>query len=109
MCFSARDHTKDLNQRFLFLGGFNESTILGNDGRYLENLTSFLEPVITSSVRSRFVRCWHAIEDGWAASTFHGNCDDKGPTVTIIQVGSFIFGGYSDVTWKSYVEGEYMY
>ena len=40
-------------------------------------------------------------------STFHGNCDDKGPTVTIIQVGSFIFGGYSDVTWKA--DGEYMY
>ncbi|CAH3045238.1 unnamed protein product [Porites evermanni] len=75
--------------------GFNASTILGNDSRYLENLTLFLEPVINSSVRSRFVRCWHAKEDGWAASTFHGNCDDKGPTVTIIQVGSFIFGGYS--------------
>ncbi|CAH3113356.1 unnamed protein product, partial [Porites lobata] len=72
--------------------GFSASTILGNDGRYLENLALFLEPVITSSVRSRFVRCWHAKEDGWAASTFHGNCDDKGPTVTIIQVGSFIFG-----------------
>ena len=96
-----------MNQRFLFLGGFNASTILGNDSRYLENLTSFLEPVITSSVRSRFVRCWHAKVDGWAASTFHGNCDDKGPTVTIIQVGSFIFGGYSDVSWKD--PGEYMY
>ncbi|CAH3045245.1 unnamed protein product [Porites evermanni] len=76
-------------------GGLNASIILGNDSRYLENLTLFLEPVINSSVRSRFVRCWHAKEDGWAASTFHGNCDDKGPTVTIIQVGSFIFGGYS--------------
>ena len=53
------------------------------------------------------MRCWHAKEDGWAASTFHGNCDDKGPTVTIIQVGSFISGGYSDVSWK--VPGEYMY
>ncbi|CAH3183403.1 unnamed protein product [Porites lobata] len=81
--------------------GLNASTILGNDSRYLENLTLFLEPVINSSVRSRFVRCWHAKEDGWAASTFHGNCDDKGPTVTIIQVGSFIFGGYSDVSWKN--------
>ncbi|CAH3190843.1 unnamed protein product, partial [Porites evermanni] len=80
--------------------GFNASTILGNGSRYLENLASFLEPVINSSVRSRFVRCWHAKEDGWGASTFHGNCDDKGPTVTIIQVGSCIFGGYSDVTWK---------
>ncbi|CAH3183392.1 unnamed protein product, partial [Porites lobata] len=82
--------------------GFDASTILGNDSRYLENLTLFLEPVIISSVRSRFVTCWHAKQDGWAASTFHGKCDDKGPTVTIIQVGSFIFGGYSDVSWKSH-------
>ncbi|CAH3190812.1 unnamed protein product, partial [Porites lobata] len=85
--------------------GFNASTILGNDSRYLENLTLFLEPVINSSVRSRFVRCWHAKEDGWAASTFHGNCDDKGPTVTIIQVGSFIFGGYGIVKCRHYLPG----
>ena len=27
--------------------------------------------------------------------------DGKGPTVTIIQVGSFIFGGYTDMSWSS--------
>ena len=42
------------------------------------------------------MRCWHAKTDGWAASTFHSNCDGKGPTVTIVQVGSYIFGGYTD-------------
>ena len=108
MRFSARAHTKDMNQRFLFLGGFNASTILGNDSRYLENLTSFLQPVIKSLTRSRFMRCWHAKEDGRSVYTFHGNCDNKGPTVTIIQVGSFIFGGYSDVSWKS-PPREYIY
>ena len=45
------------------------------------------------------MRCWHAKTDGWAASTFHSNCDGKGPTVTIIKVGSYIFGGYTDLTW----------
>ena len=47
------------------------------------------------------MRCWRAKTDGWAASTFHSNCDGKGPTVTIIQVGSYIFGGYTDVSWSS--------
>ena len=47
------------------------------------------------------MRCWRAKTDGWAASTFHSNCDGKGPTVTIIKVGSFIFGGYTDVSWFS--------
>ena len=84
----------------------NASVILGKEREYFD-LAWFLKSVIISSVRSRFVTCWHAKEDGWAVSTFHGNCDDKGPTVTIIQVGSFIFGGYSDVTWKD--DGKYMY
>ena len=92
-----------------FKGDLNASIILGNDSRYLENLASFLEPVIISSVRSRFVRCWHAKEDGWAASTFHGNCDVKGSAVTIIQVGSFIFGGYGEKFPHSPLQGEYMH
>ena len=45
------------------------------------------------------MRCWHAKTDGWAASTFHSNCDGKGPTVTIVQVGSYIFGGYTEKSW----------
>ena len=47
------------------------------------------------------MRCWRAKTDGWAASTFHSNCDGKGPTVTIIQVDSYIFGGFTDVSWSS--------
>ena len=47
------------------------------------------------------MRCWRAKTDGWAASTFHSKCDGKGPTVTIIQVGSYVFGGYTDVSWSS--------
>ena len=47
------------------------------------------------------MKCWHAKTDGWAASTFHSNCDGKGPTVTIVQVGSYIFGGYTDKPWSS--------
>ena len=76
------------------------STIPGGlDSKYLVKLSSYLDPVLQSSDRSRFVRCWHAKTDGWAASTFHSNCDGKGPTVTIVQVGSYIFGGYTDKSW----------
>ena len=53
------------------------------------------------------MKCWHAKTDGWAASTFHSNCDGKGPTVTIIQVGSYIFGGYTDVSWFNPRYGKY--
>ncbi|XP_074627721.1 obscurin-like isoform X2 [Acropora palmata] len=80
----------------------SSSSVLGSlDIKYLVKLNSFLAPVLRSSSRSRFVGCWRAKTDGWAASTFHSNCDGKGPTVTIIQVGSYIFGGYTDVSWSS--------
>ena len=80
----------------------SSSTILGSlDSKYLINymLRSYLDPVVQSPGRSRFVRCWHANTDGWAASTFHSNCDGKGPTVTIVQVGGYVFGGYTDKSW----------
>ena len=87
------------------LAVLGSSSILGSlDIKYLCKLNSFLAPVLRSSSRSRFVRCWRAKTDGWVASTFHSNCDGKGPTVTIIQVGRYIFGGYTDVSWSS---GEY--
>ena len=46
--------------------------------------------------------CWRATRDGWGASTFHSNCDNKKPTVTIVKVGQYIFGGYA----TEYLKGE---
>ncbi|XP_068717253.1 uncharacterized protein [Montipora capricornis] len=87
---------------YFFLGVLCSSNVLQDlDAKYLVKLNSFLAPVLQSSSRSRFVRCWRAKTDGWTALTFHSNCDGKGPTVTIIEVGSYIFGGYTDVSWSS--------
>jgi len=84
-------------------GDLGQSAILGNldFGKYLGKLISYLDPVVPDAFRSEFVRCWHAKTDGSAASTFHNNCDGKGPTVTIIKSGSYIFGGYTDQSWQS--------
>ena len=88
----------------LDLDGLAGSTILSTlDSKYLDQLNSYLDSVRQTTGRSRFVRCWRAKTDGWASSTFHSNCDGKGPTVTIVQVGSYIFGGYTDKSWG----GEY--
>ena len=75
-----------------------DSVIVGNRINYLRNLRSWLLPVARSG-NSAWKRCWHASVDGWAASTFHSRCDGKGPTVTIIRVGKYIFGGYTSVSW----------
>ena len=84
-------------------GGLGASIILGSldPNKYLGKLISFLDPVLPTASRTDFVRCWHAKTDGWAASTFHSNCDGRGPTVTIIKVNDSIFGGYTDVSWSS--------
>ena len=88
---------------YLSLDALSSSSILDSHGsKYRAKLNSYLDPVLQTTGRSRFVRCWHGKTDGWAASTFHSNCDGKGRTVTIIQVGSYIFGGYTDKSWFSH-------
>ena len=75
-----------------------DSVIVGNSRHYLRTLRSWLSPV-ARGVNSAWKRCWHASVDGRAARTFHSRCDGKGPTVTIIRVGKYIFGGYTSISW----------
>ncbi|XP_073231335.1 uncharacterized protein [Porites lutea] len=78
--------------------GLEDSVIVGNNKNFLNSLNNWLRPV-TRSVNYRWKRCWRASVDGWAASTFHSRCDGKGPTVTIIRVERYIFGGYANRSW----------
>ena len=71
----------------------HSSKILKNKADYLKKLTQWLPAKTTWNL------CWRASQHGWAASVFHKRCDFKGPTVTIIRVGEYIFGGYSDASW----------
>ncbi|XP_022810276.1 uncharacterized protein LOC111347279 [Stylophora pistillata] len=80
--------------------GLGYSAILANDDNYFGTLSSWLSPVVQSQ-SSYWKRCWRASVDGWAASTFHSLCDSKGPTVTIVRVGKYIFGGYNSLSWSS--------
>jgi len=81
-------------------------------------VTLFKDSVIMSSDQSQTLRKWleesraitndsdkllyRASRNGWAASNFHSCCDNKGPTVTVIKSGNYIFGGYTDQSWESY-------
>ena len=80
----------------VFAEGLTDSVILGDNVQHLANLSAWLK----RSESSKWKRCWRASVDGWAASTFHSGCDNKGPTVTIIRVGGkYIFGGYTNLSW----------
>jgi len=84
-------------------GSLGASVILRDldHSKYLMQLITYLDQGLPSAFHSYFERCWHAKTDGWDASTFYSNCDGKGPTVTIIKAGQYIFGGYTDTSWQS--------
>ncbi|EDO48431.1 predicted protein [Nematostella vectensis] len=66
---------------------------------YLDDLHIFLDP-LHSKEQGAWIRCYHANSDGRNFTVFHENCDGIGPTVTIVRVRNYVFGGYSSVSWK---------
>ena len=50
-------------------------------------------PITIASEKSLYC----ASRNGWRS--FHSYCDNKGPTVTVVKSGNYIFGGYTDVDW----------
>ena len=76
---------------------WRNSTIITGNAFYKSRLHEFLTPAVGSS--PRWVLCYRASNHGWAASTFHGRCDGKRDTVTIIKRGQYVFGGYTDIPW----------
>lgn len=51
---------------------------------------------------------YKASVDGWGAARFHELCDDKGPTLTVIQAEKgHLFGGFSPISWQS--SGNYIW
>jgi len=52
--------------------------------------------------RKPFVLVYRGSRDGFSATAFHKQCDDKGPTVVVINSGNGnIFGGYTPLSWTS--------
>ena len=75
---------------------FRESTILMNVG-HRKILKGWLPEAMVGEWRLLF----QASRDGFAASAFHSKCDNKGPTVTVVQSGANIFGGFTEKPWTN--------
>ena len=73
----------------------NESTILNCNYEYEKQLVEWLD--VDSF---QWCLCYRASRDGWSAQDFHRHCDNKGPTMTLVKVVEYIFGGYSDEGWE---------
>ena len=77
---------------------FKDSAILSSEQR--ETLVDWLKHT-RESLSDDYVLLYRASRDGWTASNFHSRCDNKGPTVTVIKSGNYIFGGYTEQAWQS--------
>ena len=79
--------------------GLKNSVIVGNNSEYLSNLTNWIKP---RRSENDWKLCWRASRDGWVYNKFRSVCDEKRPTVTIVKVGKYIFGGYTSLSWSKY-------
>ncbi|CAF1062656.1 unnamed protein product [Adineta steineri] len=54
------------------------------------------------NINQRWKLIYKATCDGFDANAFHSHCNNKGPTMTIIQSNTnYIFGGYTSASWTS--------
>ena len=74
---------------------FEKSVILMNE-EHRSTLKAWLPPQ-----DGKWKLLFRASQDGFTAQAFHGRCDNKGPTVTIIKSGNNIFGGFTENSWQS--------
>ena len=76
-----------------------------------ESLTK-LSKIITENSQASTVMSWlpsgasctlifRASSDGKSGADFHRCCDNKGPTLIVIQSKEYIFGGYTSKSWTS--------
>ena len=99
------DQSTNFNLTFLFPPDQSvwetDSKILKGHSDYSKKLSEYLKPVERSG--KKWTRCYRASESSYSAYSFHSACNYKGPTVVLVQVGNYVFGGYTDKNWG----GEY--
>ena len=78
---------------------FNSEIVTDNEHR--KKLLQWLPPKDTQKRQRRLRLLFRASQDGFMAETFHSKCDNKGPTITIVQSGDNIFGGFTEESWDS--------
>jgi hypothetical protein len=73
------------------------SSILKGEIAFIKQLQKWL------GKKFKWNLCYRASKDGWSAKDFHKHCDNKGPTVVLVKVNDFIFGGYTYQHWDGMI------
>ena len=76
----------------------NKSLIIGNNAEYETCLKSWINP--NKNIKAELL--YRLTKDEASYKTFHNKCDNKGPTLTLIQDENEIkTGGYTPLNWDS--------
>ena len=89
-----------------YYGNIFESNIITN----IQEMHSFLDLILKQLNKTGIIlrKIYDANMDGFAVETFHLKCDNKGPTLCIIQNEyDYIFGGYTSISWNNPVHYQY--
>ncbi len=77
------------------LAGFSNGTLLQLEHK--KKLNEFY-----GKMHQQWELIYKASRDGFNANAFHTRCNNKGPTMTIIQSNNnYLFGGYTSIPWTS--------
>jgi hypothetical protein len=98
---------KDINDLKKEINSFEKNKtyelIAPNKGKLIttDEDFKFFASNINNNSKLTFELLYKATKDGEQASVFHSNCDEKGPTITVVKVlnGSKC-GGFTPVSWK---------
>ena len=73
------------------------SNILPETDQHYETLLKWLDDIAAGV--SSWLPCYNTTGDEWNVTDFHTECDYQRATLTLVKVGDYIFGGFSDENW----------
>jgi len=77
--------------------GLKNSSII-TDRDKMKMISDWIKP----NTKIIYNQIYKATRDGGTGQTFHAHCDNKGPTLTLIESkNNYIFGGYITISWDS--------
>jgi hypothetical protein len=79
-----------------------ERRYMNSSPNFSSQILSDLPPLFSDLAGKRFILLWRGSRDGFGRADFHGRCDGRGNTLTIILDSSgFVFGGFTPQPWDS--------
>lgn len=76
----------------------NSSIMKGKSQQMKTRLYDYIRGL--SGPHKEWTRCFTASKHYYKSPEFHKRCDNKGPTIVLVQAGSHVFGGYNPASWK---------